>query len=292
MASQASVAAAFFKMANRAISLILTVQEGDEETHLKRYVGGVDILYRFFVQPWHQLVFKKANYITVISHYLAERAKSINSHVPITIVPNGVDVLSFSKRYSDEELASARKEIGKTDSNVILITTSRLVTKNAVGDIIAALPLLPTNVRFAIAGQGNLEEKLKAQVAELKLENRVIFLGQRLYSELPQYLQAADIFIRPSLSEGMGNSFIEAMAAGIPVIATPVGGIPDFLKDKETGIFVNVSDPKDIAEKVQLLIQNPELKNKITAQAKKLVTDRYDWSRISEDMNHVFKQVL
>ena len=87
--------------------------------------------------------------------------------------------------------------------------------------------------------------------------------------------------MRPSLSEGLGNSFIEAMAAGVPVIGTQVGGIPDFLRDKETGFFCEVRNPKSIAEKVKEILENNELRANVIKNAQELVTKNYDWDLVA-----------
>jgi glycosyltransferase involved in cell wall biosynthesis len=121
------------------------------------------------------------------------------------------------------------------------------------------------------------------------VEERVLFLGHVPHAEMPKYLKISDIFIRPSLSEGMGNSFIEAMCAGLPVIATSVGGIPDFLKDRETGLFCEVGNPESIAERIKELIGDPMLKEKLVLNSQKMVREKYDWSLVAGDMR---KKVL
>ena len=127
----------------------------------------------------------------------------------------------------------------------------------------------------------------------MKFEDRVKFLGYIPHNEMPQYLHVSDIFIRPSLSEGMGNSFIEAMASGIPVIATPVGGIIDFLRDGETGLFCEVQNPKSIAQKGEKLIKDRESRDYIVKNAQKMVNEKYDWNIIAKDMkDNVFLKVL
>ena len=173
-----------------------------------------------------------------------------------------------------------------------MITTSRLVEKNAIGDIIEALQYLPANVKLLILGAGLEEEKLKSQVPSFNLQDRVIFLGHIESQEVPQYLAISDVFVRPSLSEGLGSSFLEAMAAGIPVIGTPVGGITDFLRDNETGLFCEVNNPKSIAEKVKILLENGALRQKIIANAKELVVKNYDWDLIAEKMQNIFNKLL
>jgi glycosyltransferase involved in cell wall biosynthesis len=149
-----------------------------------------------------------------------------------------------------------------------------------------------------VCGLGSLESELKMKVNVLKLEKRVKFLGLVEHDRLPLVLRACDVFIRPSLSEGLGSSFLEAMAAGLPVIATPVGGIPDFLFDPETdpdkeptGLFCQVRDPKSIAEKVEQLVSSQELRNRLIANGKELVQEKYDWELIAKKMNNIFDKL-
>ena len=272
MASYSGFAALFFKYRYRKIPFILTLQEGDPIAYIKRQV--------WFVYPLFKKIFRKADYIQAISHYLAQFAKDMGATCPVTVIPNGVDVTLFSK------------VIHKQHDGIVLITTSRLVEKNAVGDVIQALTLLPEHVSFLVLGVGELESLLKQQVSDLKLDSRVHFKGYVGYKDIPEYLAQSDIFIRPSLSEGMGNSFVEAMAARIPVIGTNVGGIPDFLKDKETGIFCEVHDPKSIVQAVAYYIENKEAKEKIVLHAYALVSGSYDWNLIAQKMKtEIFARV-
>ena len=310
MASQASIAATWFKELHQDKKLVLTLQEGDEEAHLRRYVFGNDFLYQIFIRSWHVAVFKQADVITAISNYLADRARK-NSAAEVVVIPNGVDIKKFEALSSKlEEREEERRKLQIRPEDKVVITTSRLVEKNGVGDLIAAMKDLPENVKLLVLGTGQLEGKLKLEVLSSKLEERVKFLGHVAHEELPSYLHIADVFCRPSLSEGFGSSFVEAMAAGLPVVATPVGGIPDFLSsppfhlfrggieggelpkewnDNITGLFCNVGAPQDIAEKIQLLLSDAELRNRIVTNAEKMVRERYDWKGIAEKMKNVLK---
>lgn len=298
MASQASIGASFAKMSQPKIKLLLTLQEGDQEQHLKRYVLGIDFLYRLLIRPWHRLVFKYADYVTAISGSLKNRAVSNGVQCPIEIVPNGVDIKHFSQTHQEAELAELKNKLGKNPQEKFIITASRLVLKNAIGDVIKALPLLPPNVKFLILGTGPDSEKLQRLVKELKVENRVAFLGYIDHKDMPKYFGISDVFIRPSLSEGLGNSFLEAMAAGIPIIGTSVGGIPDFLSDPErnpdkppTGLFCEVRNPKSIAEKIKIFLENDELRQNIVQNARDLVVKNYDWNLIAQKIDGIFNQL-
>ena len=275
MASQASVAAAFFKILSR-VPLVLTLQEGDEEEYLKRYVGGSDFLYKILVRPWYRLVFKKADEVTVISRYLGSRARAVDVWAPITVIPNGVDLTFFTP--------ASRK---KKRDEIILFTTSRLVEKNGNEHVIRALPLLPGNVIFWLVGHGPLESELKELARSLGVEKRVIFFGHPGHEAIRDKMHEADIFVRPSLSEGLGISFLEAMAAKVPLVATMVGGIPDFLTPDVTGVACLPKDPVSVAAAIQKLIDNPELAHRVAENAYLLAHDRYDWNKIAPKMHDI-----
>ncbi|MBI2673879.1 MAG: glycosyltransferase family 4 protein [Candidatus Zambryskibacteria bacterium] len=255
---------------------ILTLQDGDPfEYVFKR------LRIRIFL-PLLKYGFRHATKIQTISTYLAGWARQMGYKDEIEVIPNGVDV----DRFKIQDLGFKNKD------NLLLITTSRLVKKNAVGDIINALKYLPGKVKLRIIGSGPLESDLKKLVKDLKLNTRVEFLGHVSHFDISKCLREADIFVRPSLSEGMGSSFIEAMAAGLPIIATPVGGIPDFLEDGKTGLFCEVNNPQSIAEQVKKLMNDDNLRKNLKENGQKLVREKYDWNLIVRDMkSKVFEKI-
>ncbi len=276
MANQAGVAGALFKKHFKAVPFLLTLQEGDD-------LNSLAYRLRLLVPKFFR-VFKRADQIQVISNYLGQWARAMGAKCPIAVIPNGVDVGKFEARNSKHETNSKSK---------IIITTSRLVKKNGVDTLIESLKFLPENVRLQILGDGEERESLRLKVESLKLGERVEFLGHVPPNQVLEYLNKADIFIRPSRSEGLGNSFLEAMAAGLPTIGTPVGGIPDFLKEGETGSprqqtgwLCEVDNPKSIADKVQYILDpaNVDLVVRVKEQAKRLVEEKYDWDTIADRM--------
>jgi phosphatidylinositol alpha-1,6-mannosyltransferase len=181
-----------------------------------------------------------------------------------------------------------------------MVTTSRLVHKNAVDDVIRSLRFLPSTIHFLVFGIGPDEEQLRKLAQEEGVYDRVHFRGQIGHQDMPKYLKACDIFIRPSRSEGMGNSFVEAMAAELPVIATQEGGIADFLFDRvqnpdrtPTGWAVQKDNPQEIALAVEDILRDPGETAKVVATAKALAFQKYDWNLIAADMrSHVFGPTL
>jgi glycosyltransferase involved in cell wall biosynthesis len=215
-------------------------------------------------------------------------------------VPNGVNAKHFSQQYTEAEIKEVQEKLGKKEGDVFMITTSRLVKKNAVDDVIKAMKFLPEHVYFLVYGIGPDEEMLKALAKSEGVEKRVRFMGQLSHADMPKYLKACDIFIRPSLSEGFGISFIEAMVAEIPVIATQAGGIADYLFDSElnrdqmpTGYVVATRDPEGIARQVKRCLEDSALRVSVIKNAKTLAIERYDWDRIAKQMKEgVFDKLL
>ena len=291
MAAYAGFAAMFFKLTHPKVPYLLTLQEGDPIEYILNKVK--------LVRPFFRMIFTKANFIQAISNYLADWARARGFKGELEVVPNAVAVAHFSQKYSEQEQTDLKQKLNKAPDDKFVITTSRLVKKNAADDVIKSLLFLPNNVKFLILGAGPDEAALKNLARELNVAKRVIFYGQVDHKDMPLFLKISDVFIRPSLSEGLGNSFLEAMAAKIPVIATPVGGIPDFLFDPEqnpdrppTGLFCNARDPQGIAEKIKIFLENNNLRQKIIVNARELVVKNYDWQLIAEKMGRIFEKLI
>jgi glycosyltransferase involved in cell wall biosynthesis len=276
------------------VPYVLTLQEGDPFQH---------VFERWYITPFSPLLrygFKNATVVQAISTFLGTWAGKYSYEGKVEIIPNAVNTKHFSQQYSAEEIEAIKREIGKKDGDIYIVTTSRLVKKNAVDDVVNALPDLANNVKFLIFGTGPDETMLKKLAKDKDVDDRVIFWGQIGHSIMPKYFKACDIFIRPSRSEGMGNSFVEAFAAELPVIATQEGGISDFLFDEKrnldkptTGWAVDKDSPKQIAAAIRDIINNPYKVERVKQDAKKLAIDKYDWNIIARDMREkVFGKLL
>lgn len=290
MAAYAGGAALLFKRRFPAVKFLLTLQEGDPIEHIHRQVRG-------FRRQWQKL-FEKADYIQAISKFLADWARKEGANCPVEVVPNGVTPSVFSPLTPTVSSGLIRGRLrGGRNSKFVVITTSRLVPKNGIDILIRAAAGLKTLIRdsrFAIRiiGIGPEEQSLKNLVEKLEVTDIVEFLGEVPAEQIPEYLWQADVFVRPSRSEGLGTSFLEAMAAGLPVIGTPVGGIPDFLFDRKTGLFCKPDDPQDLARKIVMLLENETLAKELRENGQKLVAEKYSWDIIAEQMKKIFERIL
>ncbi len=291
-AHSCGVPAAIFKMLNPRVKYILNLQEGDPPEYIERKLRPL--------WPLFSRAFTKADIIQTLSTFLAKWARRRGFTGPIEVVPNAVSVKHFAQEYPPAVINEIKDRLGKKMGDVFVITTSRLVLKNAVDDVIRALPLLPENVHFIILGTGPDEAMLKKLTKDLKVENRVQFLGHIGHDEMPKYLKASDIFTRPSRSEGFGASFAEAMAAGLPVITTQEGGLSDFIFDEKrnpdmpiTAWAVDKDSPQQIADAIKDIMARPEKVRAVVATAKQMVIDKYDWDIIAKQMREkVFARVF
>lgn len=260
----------------------LTLQEGDPFD----YMFG-----RKAIRPFLPLLykgFKEASVVQAISNFLATWAPRMGYTGKVEVIPNGFNIIMAPQA---QALSALEERLGKRDGDIFLVTISRLVHKNAVDDILRALPQLPKHIKLLVVGGGTDEGMLKKLTQDLGLSSRTIFIGQVPNSETNNYLYISDIFIRPSRSEGMGNSFVSAMAVGLPVIATQEGGIADFLfdarrnPDKEsTGWAVDKDSPIQIVAAVKEILEYPDQTKKVIDSARTLVLRNYNWDIITRNM--------
>lgn len=284
MAHSCGVPASIFKLFYPRVPFVLELQEGDPPEYIERKMRPL--------WPFFSRAFTSADAISVISTFLGRWAKRRGFLGEPILVPNAVNTDHFSQDYAPAVVNEIKDTLGKKMGDVFVITTSRLVHKNAVDDMITALAQLPSNVHFIILGTGPDEGMLRALAQKLGVTDRTHFVGQIGHVDMPKYLKACDIFIRASRSEGMGNSFVEAMAAGLPVIATQEGGIADFLFDEKrnpdqpvTGWAVDKDAPDQIAQAVRAIMENPEKVRAVTTTAKEMVIEKYDWDLIAKKMH-------
>ncbi len=279
MGSYGGLAALMFKRKFPEVKYLLTEQSGDSKWFW--------LVRTWWWRPWFKKIYQQADFIQVISSYLAKVVRGYGYQGELKIIPNGIDL---SWQQMDSILLD--KSLSLPPHSKVVLTVSRLVKKNGLEFLIKAMALLPDNYHLLIIGEGPLRGSLQRLVGKLKLKHRVHFLGQIPYHHLPAYYARADVFCRPSLTEGLGNVFLEAMAMRVPVVATPVGGIVDIIKDRENGLLVKVGDPQDIALNLKEAVENEALRQRFIQAGAALVKDKYSWDKIARDMRQIFLDLI
>lgn len=289
MLISAGIPGLVYKIFKPKTKFILTLQEG---TPIEQNEKTFGIFKNFF----HKTI-QKANIVQTISNYLSGWAKEMGYQGEIALIKNGANPRDFNEDYTQADIDSIKKELGKKEGEIFLVNTSRLVYQKGHDLTIEALKYLPENVKLVLVGDGEDEPKLRNLVKQLDLKARVIFTGRVSRDVVTLYRKACDIFVAPSRSEGLGNAFVSALASRLPLVTSGVGGIADYAEDGKTAWLVqfennnldNANFPKKLADKIQEVIENPEKAKEISENARKVVEAEYDWDKISKEMqNKVF----
>jgi glycosyltransferase involved in cell wall biosynthesis len=267
---------------------LLTLQSGDSEHYVKRYMGPVYPLYRFLHRPFDR--------VHAISTHLRDRAIRFGaSPESITLVPNGVEVDRFDReRFDESELEELRSRLGVEGKRVI-VSVSRLALKNGLDTLLRALALVvrtDPDASLVLVGDGEDRAKLESLARELGVRDRVVFAGTVAPDEAARYLAMADVFSRPSLSEGLGTAFLEAMACRLPVVAPSVGGIRDFLKDGENGLLCEAGDAESVARALSRVLRDPVMARRLGDAGRDLVAREYRWESVADRIGALYDELL
>ncbi len=209
----------------------------------------------------------------------------------IRTIYNGIEIDLFHPNQRMRE--QIRRELQVTDEQSVIGAIGNLYPVKGHTYLVraaAAVIRMVPNAVFFIAGRGHLLESLQAEARELGVENKIRFLGFR--DDVPALLQAMDIFVLPSLSEGLPLSALEAMASGKPVVATRVGGVPEVVVDGETGFLTAPEDADELAEKLVCLLRTPCLAHQLGANGQEIVKERFSLDRMVKNYERLYQDVL
>lgn len=198
----------------------------------------------------------------------------------IRVIENGVDTKTF---FPD----------GMPRQNRI-VCVNRLVPKKGTELLIRAMPrvLSKSKICLDIIGSGPSIHRLRYLTSKLKLGRYVNFLGDIPHDRLPSYLNRASIFALPSYSEGLPLSLLEAMACELPVIATPVGGVPEVVKNGKNGVLIEPGDVAGLSEAVLHLLEDRTAAHRIAANARKTVCKRNNIEKIVAETESVYRELV
>ncbi len=274
-----SIIAITIKKLRRTPSVI-TIQGGCISAGFESNLSG-RILRK--LQKWS---FKNADLVHVISQSLADGAKKLGSR-NIVVIPNGVDSRLFKPMDKDK----LRKRYGIPAGEKIVISVARLNPVKGVDHLIKAIALVEErmpNLRLVVIGDGEQREELERLINQLRIDSKVQLLGFLPHQQISEYLNISDVFILSSRHEGLGIALIEAMACGVPVIGSRVDGIVDIIDEGKNGILVPSGDAKVLAEGIERLLQDENLRDNFIEEGFKKVEERFLWDSILQQIEQIY----
>ena len=199
----------------------------------------------------------------------------------IEVIPNGIDLGHFETPVADR--AAARKTLAAPENAFVVAAAARLSREKGL-DILLSAAGQRAGMTFLIAGDGPLKSALAH-----KLPSNAKLLGR--LADVRPLLAAADVFAVPSRREGQGMAALEAMAAGVPLVAARVGGLADMLADGETALLVPPDDPDALAAALSRLQSDTRLRQKLVTNARALVRERYNLRAMLDAVAEVYQEV-
>lgn len=211
----------------------------------------------------------------------------------VVCIPNGVDPLRFYPASAQVKLA-ARRKLGLPAGELLALYVGRLEYMKGVDLLVQAWAALPAGVqgqaRLLLVGDGPERLRLERQAAQAGVTGRVLFLGEQ--AEVETYYQAADLFVLPSRTEGLSNAMMEAMASGLPVLATRVGGARDLLVHECNGLLCEPEDSAALSMELSRLICDPHLRQAFGGRARSSALDYASLPVVVERLQGVYRRLL
>jgi len=212
----------------------------------------------------------------------------------LCLVHDGVD----PQRVGSGDRRRGRRSLGASDADCVLLTVARLSDHKGHRFLLDAMPAVLNRhpeVRLFLAGDGELDDKLRAQARNLAIDAAVRFLGYR--HDVPDLIHAADLFVLPSHLEGMGSTLVDVMLSGVPIVTTTAGGIPDVTGSSEpdgepTAWTVPPRDPQALAAAIVQALQSPEEVAVRCRRARRRAEERFTAARMVEETLAVYWAVL
>ena len=205
----------------------------------------------------------------------------------IFTVHNGINVAGFLKKPSYnpkkklvQKIVGAVGRLQPVKNHRLFLDMAKIVSEKSDNN----------SIKFAIVGEGVLRNELEEYSQHLRIENKIVFLGER--NDIPDLLQSMDIFVMTSLYEGMSNAIMEAMAAGLPVVATEVGGNSELVIDGETGFLCPSNDAMALADRVASLINSEKESERMGENGRKRMLNEFGIEKMIKETENIYMKLF
>ena len=241
--------------------------------------------YHSLTKSLSKSIWKNSSYVVANSKSLQETCKRFSPNRDIKTITNGVDIEIF---YPDKNK--------KFDSSEVqLLFISRLMPQKGIDILIKACALLnkkgTTNFKLTIVGEGHLKSLMFSLIERFNLKKNINFLGWKDLDELPDIYRSADIFILPSVMEGMSSVVLQAMASGLPIVASRVKGFEEIVEENLNGLFAEYNNPEEFAVAIEKLIKSPDLREKMSQKSLEK-SKLFSWETISRQYLELYKETV
>ncbi|MFP4393003.1 MAG: glycosyltransferase [Desulfohalobiaceae bacterium] len=244
-------------------------------------------------EPWWQVRLKYALFDRVIPISQGIKQVLLRQGLPaskLCCVPSGVDTDHYYPGCSTEWF---RQEFRLDKQDIVLGVVAQLIPRKGHAYLLQALPKILESyprVKLLLFGQGHLQSDLQQQVMNLGLQDVVHFAGFR--KDLKHILPCLEMLIHPALLEGLGVSLLQAAAAGLPIIATRTGGIPEIVLDNKTGLLVEPGQSDALAKAILYMLRHPEQIREMGQKGRELVCNRFSRQHMAQGNLQVYHQLL
>lgn len=225
-------------------------------------------------------IWQNAARVVAVSDSLRKLAHESFPDVEIDVVHNGVDVLTAA------DMSASVRAGGKFR----IVSVSRLIPRKGIGDLLRAVARLGNlDLELKIAGGGHAAQQLADLAVELGVQDRVEFLGDQSRSEVQRLYASADLFVLPTHSDAFANVILEAMSAGLPLIATDVGGAREAIEHGVNGLLVQPRTPDAIAAAISRLVGDPELRQRMSQANRGKIRRQFAWPSVASQYYAVYE---
>jgi glycosyltransferase involved in cell wall biosynthesis len=254
------------------------------------------VSFNWFLRIFEEKMLARAKKIIAVSRFtkweLTNYYKIPDSK--IRVIHNGVNVNKF-KPVVDK--GKVKEELGLNPEDIAIVSVGRLYARKGLFTLIESMPAVIKrfkNAKFIISGKGQSDEmrKLNSYAEKLGVKNNIIFTGYYPDKKLPKLYQAADVFAFSTFYEHHPFAILEALATGLPVVTTTVGGIPETIESGKNGFLVEPFIPNQLSEKILYLLEHPAEAAEMGAQARKTIVDQFDWRIVVKDAMKVYDEAL
>ena len=245
----------------------------------------------YFVGVFSRKRLKKAGALVAPTHKVEQVLKNYGIQNPIYVVPSGIALEQHKQRISEEERARRRKELGIPEDHLVLVSLGRLGTEKNLPELVelfAAVSSQNKRLTLLIVGDGPAKEQLQKQVAQLGIEDRVIFTGMVDPKEVHVYYQLGDVFVSASTSETQGLTYVEAAANGLPLLCRRDPCLQGVLLEGENGYEYEAAD--EFCQIIETIMDSPDWR-RAAGHCSEQIAAKYDKSNFASSIESVYETV-